>query len=354
MTLYLSNRDGNGKTSEEGHYKFQTAMWSGSVLGSSALQVSQNSPTGMSVLVSAGQMKIDTSSEYAYTGWNTAPSAVNISTADSANPRVSTIVAYVDRAAATSASPPNNPGIIKLMSVNGTPAAVPVAPNGAVIQSAVGIGNPYIVLADVRANAAVSQILNASITDRRTQVTLGSNLVGTSSLTDKAVTGSKIDDQTITSTQLASLAATTAKLADGAVTTPKFKPTTINSNFTPAGSRYSNSSIGYFVVPNCSMTYTAGSTNETLILWTSIMAYKSSGNAEMLLYVNGVAYGTAAYLEAQTIWYRASVMNFVNVNAGQTVTLAVVIYNPSTATILVTNETPRWMPAIQGFSIYRP
>ena len=64
MTLYLSNRDGNGKTSEEGHYKFQTAVWTGSVLGSSALAVTQNSPLGMSVLVAPGQFKIDTTSDY--------------------------------------------------------------------------------------------------------------------------------------------------------------------------------------------------------------------------------------------------------------------------------------------------
>ena len=51
MTLYLSNRDGNGKTSEEGHYKFQTSVWAGNVLGSTAMKVSQNTTPGMSVIV---------------------------------------------------------------------------------------------------------------------------------------------------------------------------------------------------------------------------------------------------------------------------------------------------------------
>ena len=59
MSTYVSNRDG-GKTNEEGHYKFPTNVWSGNISGdSTSLQVKQNSPLGMSVLVSAGDLKID-------------------------------------------------------------------------------------------------------------------------------------------------------------------------------------------------------------------------------------------------------------------------------------------------------
>lgn len=182
MTLYLSNRDGNGKTSEEGHYKFQTAVWKGQVLGSTALLVKQNSPLAMSVLVSVGQFKIDTPENYSYTGWNTSDTAVAISTADGANPRVSTIVAYVDRSAPTSASPPNNPGIVKLKSVNGTAGAIPTAPNDAAIQSSVGTGNPFIKLANVTVPAAATTIINSYITDVR-------QLIG---LPDEIIMGSNI------------------------------------------------------------------------------------------------------------------------------------------------------------------
>lgn len=222
MTLYLSNRDGNGKTSEEGHYKFQTAVFAGNVLGSTALLVKQNSPLGMSVLVSAGQYKIDTSSSYSYTGWNTADAVVTISTADPANPRITTIVAYVDKLASTSASPPNNPGITKLMAINGTAAASPSAPNGTTIQSAVGSGNPYIILANVTVAAAATQITNANISDQRTQVTVGSALVGSTSLVDSAVTTAKLNDLAVTTAKLGAAAVTTAKVADLAVTDQKW------------------------------------------------------------------------------------------------------------------------------------
>lgn len=356
MTLYLSNRDGNGKTSEEGHYKFQTSVWAGAVLGATAFQVTQNSPLGRNVVVGAGQIKIDTSLDYAYTGWNTSPVVIAITTADPANPRISTIVAYVDKGATTSASPPNNPGIIKLMSVDGSPNAVPVAPNAGTIQSAVGAGNPYVILADVRTNAGATQIVTANITDRRSRVTLGTDLIGTSSVLDGAITTPKLADTSVSTAKLANLAATTAKLADGAVTTPKFRPTVIESNFTLAGSRFTTPAAqGFYTIPNASMTYTAGSTNETLILWTSAMAMKNAApNAELYLYVNGVAYGISAYLEFGNAWYRMNMMNMLNVNAGQTVTLSVVIYNASTSTTSVINEVAKWKPMIQGFSVYRP
>lgn len=217
MTLYLSNRDGNGKTSEEGHYKFQTAMWAGSVLGATALQVTQNSPTGLSVLVAPGQFKIDTSSDYAYTGWNSSSAAVNITTADPANPRITTIVAYVDKLASTSSSPPNNPGIVKFAAVNGTAGAIPTAPNSTIIQSAVGSGNPYITLANVTVGAGSTTVVNANISDVRTRVTLGSSLVATSSILDSAVTDAKI----------ATNAVTNSKILDDAVTFAKIDYTTV-------------------------------------------------------------------------------------------------------------------------------
>lgn len=223
MTLYLSNRDGNGKTSEEGHYKLQTALWAGNSLDATGLLVKQNSPTGMSVLVSAGQYKIDTSSAYSYTGWNTADAAVTITTADPANPRITCIVIYVDKGAATSASPPNNPGITKLIAVNGTPAASPSAPSAGTIQTAVGAGNPYVILANVTVGTGVTTIVNANISDQRTRITVGTDLVNTTSILDSAVTTNKINALAVTDTKLASNAVTTAKILDAAATDAKWR-----------------------------------------------------------------------------------------------------------------------------------
>lgn len=123
MTVYLTNRDGSGKTNEEGHYKFGSIL-SGNVQAATSLQVTQNSPLAMSVLVKSGIFKIDTAN-YPYIGWIDADTPVTITTADTSNPRITTIVIYVDKAAATSPTPPNNPGVAKLMAVNGTASSSP-------------------------------------------------------------------------------------------------------------------------------------------------------------------------------------------------------------------------------------
>lgn len=212
MTLYLSNRDGNGKTSEEGHYKFQTSTYSGNVLGTSAFQVTQNSPVARSVIVLPGQFRIETSNNYSYTGWSSSNEVVAISTADPANARITSIVLYIDKGASTSPSPPNNPGVPKLIAVNGTPAAVPTPPNGTTIQSAVGSGNPYVVLANVTLAAAGTTVVTANISDQRTQVTVGNTLVATASIIDSAITTAKIDNLAVTNAKIANSTIQSSKL----------------------------------------------------------------------------------------------------------------------------------------------
>lgn len=153
---------------------------------------------------------------------------------------------------------------------------------------------------------------------------------------------------------LAAAVADASGINDGAIGTRKFQPTIINSNFTPAGVRYSNSAATTQLIPNCSFTYTAGPTNETLLLWWDLMAYKASDNAEAHLYVNGAAFGTSVYIDSGSPWVRNGTMAIVNVNAGSTTTLALYMQNASATVVSVTNEKDRWMPKIQGFSIYRP
>jgi len=275
MTTYLSNRDGNGKTSEEGHYKFPTSLFSGNVLGSTSLLVKQNSPLGRNVLVSAGQYKIDTSTGYSYTGWISSDELVAISTADAANPRITTIVAYVDKNATTSASPPNNPGITKLMAVNGTPSAVPTAPNSTVIQAAVGSGNPYIILANVTVAASASQIVNANIADARIQIIAGPGLVGSASLQDGSVTTSKLPDSAVSTAKLANTSVTTAKIGDAQVTAAKietqqawqnvaFQNNWINYGETWSTGQYMKDSLGFVTLRGLLKNGNAGATMFTL------------------------------------------------------------------------------------------
>lgn len=213
MTVYLSNFNGDGMTDEEGHFRYLTQVFDGAVAGPTDVQVTQNSPLGMSVLVTPGDFKIDTGSGYAYMGWNNANAPVTINTADAANPRIDAIVIYVDKLAPTAPSPPNNPGVIKIMAVAGTPSGVPVAPNSTAIQTAVGAGNPWIKIAEVRVNAGVTQITNSNITDTRVLLSLPSLFVGTTSLQDSSVTNAK----------LATNAVSTAKVQDGAITDAKWR-----------------------------------------------------------------------------------------------------------------------------------
>lgn len=371
MTIYLSNRDGNGKTDEKGHYKFPSVAFSGEVV-MPGLAVSQNSPTGMSVLVATGDYRVPTTDDYAYTGWNTTNVAITVTTADPANPRIDTVVLYVDKSASTSPSPPNNPGVAKMKIVNGTPNAVPTAPNGTTIQSSVGAGNPYIILADVRVNAAVTSILNANITDRRTRATIANDFVTTNSILNQAVTSAKIADGTIVSTDIATNGVvtsnitdanvttakiadsnvTTAKVADGAVTTRKFKPSIINSNFTPAASRFTTTSSTPVQITNCSMTYTSGSTPEKLYLFINIMASITAGSGTIYLYVDSTAQTTTLYIDAATPWPRSGQAYWVDVAANTTITLSLRAAAAGSQTLSVTNETAAWVPTIRGFSIY--
>lgn len=190
MSIYLSNRDGDGKTNEEGHYRLQTRIFEGFNLYQDDLKVVETSPLSMSVWVSPGDYRLEVAAGYSYTGWVDTNTVVTVSTADPANPRITAIVLYVDKDETTSASPPNNPGITKVLAVDGTPAGSPAAPSGATIQSAVGAGNPYYVLATVLVGAAVTQITNSNITDTRTKMTLNADLLSSNDI--KSVIGSLV------------------------------------------------------------------------------------------------------------------------------------------------------------------
>ena len=181
MAKYISNRNG-GKTDEQGHYRFHVNAWDGNILND-GLKVKQNSPLGMSVLIEPGDVKIDYST-YGYTGWNDADEAVTIATADGSNPRIDRIVVYVDRVMTPNPSNSNNPGMLKFMSVAGTPAGSPSPVSDSTVNTAVS-NNPWCELAQVQVNSGASTITNGSITDKRT--------IATPKIADGAVTADKVD-----------------------------------------------------------------------------------------------------------------------------------------------------------------
>lgn len=168
MSTYVSNRDG-GQTDEQGHYRFQTKVWSGNVLQGFA--TSQNSPLGMSVIVSQGDIKINYSS-YAYTAFSDSDTVVTITTANGSNPRIDRLVAYIDRGMTPSPLSPNNPNMLKFKVIAGVPGAIPVRPSDSDVNTDVGPSNPWTSLSDILVDTSVTTIINSKITDKRNFVTV--------------------------------------------------------------------------------------------------------------------------------------------------------------------------------------
>lgn len=151
-----------------------TAGGSHGVVGSGDLAVSQNGTPNMSVNVAAGRAFIRSGNASSiaagtYAAMNDAVVNVAISAADPTNPRIDLVVLQVrDTNYGEAASD------ARLTVVTGTPAASPAVPALTAFPNA-------LVLAQVAVGAAVSSILTANITDKRTRATgLGGVLVCTS------------------------------------------------------------------------------------------------------------------------------------------------------------------------------
>ena len=129
------------------------------------MKVSENSPTGMSVLVATGGCFIkgdDTSNQGLYLMFNDGNSTVTLATADATNPRIDIIVAWVKDGTEGQAG---DTSVID--KVTGTPAASPSAP---------ATPATALKLAEVLVPAAASSVVNANITDFRSVFTLGGRL----------------------------------------------------------------------------------------------------------------------------------------------------------------------------------
>lgn len=90
----------------------------------------------------------------------------------SGNDRIDAVVLYIDLGASPNSAVTN---VAKLVVIEGTPAGSPSAPTDGDIESEIGASNPYLRIADVDvANGAVS-IVDADITDQRSEVLFVSN-----------------------------------------------------------------------------------------------------------------------------------------------------------------------------------
>ena len=153
-----------GLHSAAAYSAFEDALYGSCVANDSSLAVSAG--TGMNVTVAIGNGLISTGTGFARRIATDATNTVSLTAASTANPRIDAVVAYIDNAVTPTTSVVDNTnGVLKFKSVAGSPTATPSAPTAQAIQSSVGAGNPYMVLAYVA--VAKNATAAGAITDVR-------------------------------------------------------------------------------------------------------------------------------------------------------------------------------------------
>lgn len=190
MTKRVFNM-GGGAHSDAAYTAFENAAYGSCVANATSLAVSAGS--GMSVRIAAGDGIISTPSSGKRIQ-SDAIETVTISAANATYPRIDSVVVYIDSAVQpTTAVIDNVNGILKFAAVGGTPAANPAAPAESMIQAAIGAGNRYMVLADVKVPNGATSVNTATFTDRRKVATM----IDSNNLAKKAVKAENIDFTTM-------------------------------------------------------------------------------------------------------------------------------------------------------------
>lgn len=161
-----------GLHSAAAYSAFENAMFGSCVATASDFMATAG--TGMNVSLSAGNGLISTGTGFARRIASDAVNAIAITTAAS-TARIDAIVAYIDNSVTPTTSVVDNTNdVLKFTAVAGTAAATPSAPSAATIQSAIGAGNPYMVLWEVTIPANATALTNATFTDKRNIATIAS------------------------------------------------------------------------------------------------------------------------------------------------------------------------------------
>ena len=190
MTKRVFNM-GGGAHSDAAYTAFENAAYGSCVANATSLAVSGGG--GMSVRIAAGDGIISTPSSGKRIQ-SDAIETVTISAANATYSRIDSVVAYIDSAVQpTTAVIDNVNGILKFAAVAGTPAADPKAPAESMIQAAIGAGNRYMVLADVKVPNGATSMNTATFTDRRKVATM----IDGNNIAKKAVKAENIDFTTM-------------------------------------------------------------------------------------------------------------------------------------------------------------
>lgn len=176
MALGYPNQNG-GRTTDVALFHAIGNIFIGSSV--SGFKVRQGSPLGMSVRIGGESnipddllIKDASGATFPVCNLSTQSVVATVATANSANPRIDSVVVYIDAAVSASQTSANNQNRTKIAVVAGVPATNPSAPSASQIKAAVGSNSPYVVLADIRVNRGVTSISDTNITDRREIVRL--------------------------------------------------------------------------------------------------------------------------------------------------------------------------------------
>ena len=212
----------NNSFDQRGH--FYRAFLDGNVSG---MLVKQNSTPNMTVLVEHGSALLNKNTISASIAEIKSNTSVAIDTANTANPRIDSVVIYED----TSVTIPTEEasywqdgagGRFKIVSLQGTAAAVPTALSDANIQSAIGAGKPFARLANVTVAANSTTILNSNINNSvRNQLS--------AAIADGAVKAQNVDFASFT--RYAKLVTLTSGTGNKVLTGFGFKPSKVTFIF---------------------------------------------------------------------------------------------------------------------------
>lgn len=160
MSKKVFNMEG-GLHSAAAYSALELALFGGCKANRSSFILSAGS--GMQVVIGPGDGLIDTGSRYARRIQTDANETATVAAASGSFGRIDSVVAYIDNGVTPVTSVTDNINdILKFACVAGTAAATPVAPSGAAIQTAIGAGNPYLILGNVLVPQSASNLSGAT------------------------------------------------------------------------------------------------------------------------------------------------------------------------------------------------